>query len=32
VVGFKAGMSDDKIPRIIEQTLEAARRINHALR
>jgi DNA-binding IclR family transcriptional regulator len=32
VVGFKAGMSDDHMPRIIEQTLAAARRINHALR
>jgi DNA-binding IclR family transcriptional regulator len=31
VVGFKAGMSDDQMPRIIDQTLDAARRINGAL-
>jgi IclR family transcriptional regulator, KDG regulon repressor len=31
VVGFKAGMSDDQMPAIIDQTLGAARRINQAL-
>lgn len=31
VVGFKAGMSDDLMPGIIDQTLAAARRINHNL-
>ncbi|MEX1314140.1 MAG: IclR family transcriptional regulator, partial [Desulfotignum sp.] len=28
VVGFKAGMSDERMPHIIDQTLSAARRIN----
>lgn len=32
VVGFKAGMSDERMPHIIDQTLAAARRINQALR
>jgi DNA-binding IclR family transcriptional regulator len=32
VVGFKAGMSDDRMPHVIEQTLDAARRINQTLR
>jgi DNA-binding IclR family transcriptional regulator len=31
VVGFKAGMSDDRIPHVIDQTMDAARRINQAL-
>jgi IclR family transcriptional regulator, KDG regulon repressor len=31
VVGFKAGMSDEKMPLIIEQTLAAAQQINQVL-
>lgn len=31
VVGFKAGMSDDQMPHIIDRTVDAARRINQAL-
>jgi len=31
VVGFKAGMSDERMPHVIEQTLDAARRIDQAL-
>lgn len=31
LVGFKAGMSDDQMPAIIDRTLDAARRINRAL-
>ncbi|MDT8378850.1 MAG: IclR family transcriptional regulator [Desulfotignum sp.] len=31
VVGFKAGMSDDQMPHIINRTLDAANRINQAL-